>query len=141
MSPEIKELTEQYFIKQATRFLTEFGEFYPFAATINLNNEMEPVGVSFNDDDYPDAEDVVTEFENTLKAQFNNKAILSAAICTDITFTSDDDEEEEIDALHIRYQNSARDSVDVFVTYAIDEENTIFFSEPFEEEGTLDLFN
>ena len=140
MSPETQRLIASYIIKQAEQFLLEFEGFFPFAAVINYAGEIVPMGAELDNEENPSAHDIILLFEQALKTQFQQKEIVYAAICADVSVEAPH-LVGEMDALEIRCQSITKESVNVYVPYYRDYKKNIIFLEPYEEEGNLDLLD
>lgn len=88
-------------ISQATYFLNEAGEFYPFGAILDADMRLRPIGF-FTKDEYPSSQEVLNELETAVKAGFENQQYRVAAIGVDVTIKDTTGDAGQISAMQIR---------------------------------------
>lgn len=123
---------------QAEMFLKEFGEFFPFATAIGLNNEVIPISI-YSEDEKPESITVINELEKAIMYFENKKRYKIVGICTDVLFKLDDNH-MKTDALELRIDGVGLNRINIYITYKI-ENNHIEFGEIYEKPGTLIIWD
>lgn len=67
----------------AQSLLDEQGEFYPFGAIIDNNQEVTYIGAS-NEDEYPSSHDLISLLDEAFRKELDNDAYSLCAICYDV---------------------------------------------------------
>ena len=138
MAPEILNLINKYFARQAAHLLKDFGEFYPFAAGIDKKGEIIPLSITFGEE-HPNPETVIEELERAFKSLLTEGRFSTFAICTDVLVTVPH-VSTKTGALEIRYQNSRMESYNIYIPYSLDQESLPVFLEAYSEPGSLHIF-
>lgn len=74
-------------LSQAKYFLHEAGEFYPFGAAINMQQQLRPVSF-FTGEEFPEAGEVLRLLEESLNKGITEKEYSMAAIGVDVNITN-----------------------------------------------------
>jgi hypothetical protein len=133
---EIQELLN-FLLPYAERMLSEHGEFYPYAAALDSDGELNAVGTDV-DDDSPDVGDVLLALHEGLRERAADGAIRATGIAADVTLT-DPDSGETTDAVQVELDHADADAVDIFVPYET-EPDGIKFGELVAAEGREPVF-
>lgn len=111
---EIQELLGAL-LPHAERMLSEHGEFYPYAMTLDSDGAIESVAPGIESDD-PDVSDVLVALHNGLREQAAEGSIRASGIAADVTLT-DPDSGETTDAVQLELDHADGDAVDIYVPY------------------------
>jgi hypothetical protein len=133
---EIQELLN-FLLPYAERMLNEHGEFYPYAAALDSDGELNAVGTDV-DDDSPDVGDVLLALHQGLRERAAEGAIRATGIAADVTLT-DPDSGETTDAVQVELDHAEADPVDIFVPYETEPEG-VKFGELVAAEGREPVF-
>ncbi len=133
---EIQELLGAL-LPHAERMLSEHGEFYPYAMTLDSDGAIEPVAPSIESDD-PDVGDVLVALHNDLREQAAEGSIRASGIAADVTLT-DPDSGVTTDAVQLELDHADGDAVDIYVPYETEGEG-IKFGELVAAEGREPVF-
>ncbi len=133
---EIQELLN-FLLPYAEQMLNEHGEFYPYAAALDSDGELNAVGADL-DDDSPDVGEVLLALHEGLRERAAEGAIRASGIAADVTLT-DPDSGETTDAVQVELDHAEADAVDIFVPYETEGEG-IKFGELVAAEGREPVF-
>jgi hypothetical protein len=133
---EIQELLN-FLLPYAERMLSEHGEFYPYAATLDADGELNAVGTDL-DTDSPDVGEVLLALHQGLRERAAEGEIRASGIAADVTLT-DPDSGETTDAVQVELDHAEADAVDIFVPYETEGEG-IKFGELVAAEGREPVF-
>ena len=133
---EIQEILN-FLLPYAERMLNEHGEFYPYAATLGADGELNAVATDV-DDDSPDVGEVLLALHVGLRERAAEGAIRASGIAADVTLT-DPDSGETTDAVQVELDHADADAVDIFVPYETEDEG-IKFGELVAAEGREPVF-
>ena len=133
---EIQELLN-FLLPYAERMLTQHGEFYPYAASLDGDGELSAVGVDV-DDDNPDVGELLIALHEGLRERAAEGSIRASGIAADVTLT-DPDSGETTDAVQVELDHADADAVDIFVPYETEGEG-IKFGELVAAEGREPVF-
>ncbi len=133
---EIQELLN-FLLPYAERMLSEHGEFYPYAAALDSDGELNAVGTDV-DDDSPDVGEVLLALHQGLRERAAEGEIRASGIAADVTLT-DPDSGETTDAVQVELDHAEADAVDIFVPYETEGEG-IKFGELVAAEGREPVF-
>jgi hypothetical protein len=133
---EIHELLN-FLLPYAERMLSQDGEFYPYAAALGSDGELNAVGTDL-DDDSPDVGAVLVALHEGLRERAAEGAIRASGIAADVTLT-DPDSGETTDAVQVELDHADADAVDIFVPYETEAEG-IKFGELVAAEGREPVF-
>lgn len=111
---EIQELLGAL-LPHAERMLSEHGEFYPYAMTLDSDGAIDSVAPAIESDD-PDVSDVLVALHNGLREQAAEGSIRASGIAADVTLT-DPDSGETTDAVQLELDHADGDAVDIYVPY------------------------
>jgi hypothetical protein len=111
---EIQELLN-FLLPQAERMLGEQGEFFPYAAAVEIDGSIEPVAPAVATDN-PDVGDLLIALHDDLRQQAAEGAIRASGIAADVSLT-DPDSGETTDAVQVELDHAAGDAVDIYVPY------------------------
>jgi hypothetical protein len=136
-SDEIQEILN-FLLPFAERMLNEHGEFYPYAAALDSDGELNAVGADVDDGDSPDVGEVLLALHEGLREQAAEGAIRASGIAADVTLT-DPDSGETTDAVQVELDHADAEAVDVFVPYET-EPDGIKFGELVAAEGREPVF-
>ncbi len=135
---EIQELLN-FLLPFAERMLSQNGEFYPYAAALGSDGELNAVGTDL-DDDSPDVGEVLVALHEGLRERAAEGAIRASGIAADVTLT-DPDSGETTDAVQVELDHADADAVDIFVPYETEGEGQgIKFGELVAAEGREPVF-
>jgi hypothetical protein len=133
---EIQELLN-FLLPYAEQMLNQHGEFYPYAAALDAEGELNAVGADV-DDDTPDVGELLLALHQGLREQAADGAIRASGIAADVTLT-DPDSGETTDAVQVELDHADADAVDIFVPYQTGGEG-IKFGELVAAEGREPVF-
>lgn len=119
---EIEQLLN-YLLPFAEQMLSQHGEFYPYAATMDAGGEVQAVSAA--GDERPDVGDVLLALHAELREQAAQGSIRASGIAADVTLT-DPDSGEEMDAVQLELDHAEADAVDVYVPYTNGDEGVEF---------------
>ena len=124
-------------IPMADKMLAEQGEFYPFAAAMDVSDNISPWSAQV-DQEHPSAQEV---FDKLVAGLRGSAAELKATgVCFDGRVTPPDSE-EETDAVCICLEDRDGEAIDVFVPYRIDSDSgEIEYGELFAVRGEPAVF-
>lgn len=109
-------------IRQARYYLENMGEFYPFGAIIDRQNNIKPLGVYFGEEN-PTSQLVIAHLEKAITERVNNGEYITGAIGIDVFITNS--EREKMTALEIREFSKEKTSVSHFI-YTKDQNKYLF---------------
>lgn len=122
----------------AQKMLGEHGEFFPFGATLAHDGAV--VGVMPHDSPDPEnLEGLIDVLVTGFKKRASDGEIRAAGLCIDVRVELED-QPEPVDAICVRLDHEDDAALDVYVPYATDESNALFYGEPFATEGELSVF-
>jgi len=133
---EIQELLN-FLLPYAEQMLNQHGEFYPYAAAVGSDGELNTVGTDL-DDDSPDVGELLLALHQGLRERAADGAIRASGIAADVTLT-DPDSGETTDAVQVELDHAEADPVDIFVPYETEAEG-IKFGELVAAEGREPVF-
>jgi hypothetical protein len=133
---EIEQLLN-YLLPFAERMLSSHGEFYPYAATMDVGGEVQAVSAA--GDERPDVGELLLTLHTELREQAAQGAIRASGIAADVTLT-DPDSGEERDAVQLELDHAETDAVDVYVPYKSGNEG-IEFGELVAAPGQAPIFS
>jgi hypothetical protein len=133
---EIQELLN-FLLPYAERMLIQHGEFYPYAAALDTEGELNAVGADL-EDDAPDVGELLVALHEGLREQAADGAIRASGIAADVTLT-DPESGETTDAVQVELDHADADAVDIFVPYETEGEG-IKFGELVAAEGREPVF-
>lgn len=111
-------------LNQASSFLKEFGEFYPFAIVIRSDGTLQPFSL-YEGKEHPSPDKYLKELENVLRSGFDLYDYDSFAIGINTTVNKAGN---KIDTIRIKLNYQRVDYEDCFVPYEINN-------------GTIDLLD
>jgi hypothetical protein len=109
-----------YLLPFAERMLSSHGEFYPYAATMDVGGEVQAVSAAADE-------------------QASRGAIRASGIAADVTLT-DPDSGDTTDAVQLELDHAETDAVDVYVPYTAGDEG-IEFGELVAAAGQAPIFS
>jgi hypothetical protein len=121
---EIQELLN-FLLPYAEQMLTQHGEFYPYAAALDSDGELNAVATDVDDDDSVDVTEVLLALHHGLRERAAEGAIRASGIAADVTLT-DPDSGETTDAVQVELDHADADAVDIFVPYETEGEGIKF---------------
>jgi hypothetical protein len=133
---EIQELLGAL-LPHAERMLSEHGEFYPYAMTLDSRGAIEPLAPAIESDD-PDVGDVLVALHSDLREQASEGSIRASGIAADVTLT-DPDSGETTDAVQVELDHADGDAVDIYVPYET-EGDAVKFGELVAAQGREPVF-
>jgi hypothetical protein len=136
-SDEIQEILN-FLLPYAERMLNEHGEFYPYAAALDSDGELNAVGADVDDDDSPDVGEVLLALHEGLRERAAEGAIRATGIAADVTLT-DPDSGETTDAVQLELDHADAEPVDIYVPYESAPEG-VKFGELVAAEGRQPVF-
>jgi len=99
-------------IKRVKELLLENDEYYPIAASVDLNGDTKSI-MYFGGNDNPLCEDVITEYLGILERKIENSEIRSYAIAYDVR-VSRNSESEKADAIAIKIKHIETEEVIIY---------------------------
>lgn len=110
------------------RFIEKMGGFYPFAISINKNNEVSSIG-AYEGNDFPKSRVLIDLLEKSIRSEISNNKILIAAICIDIfLYQTIEGVKKNKNAIEIRFLSDSDNKTEHLI-YEITENNNIKFKE------------
>jgi hypothetical protein len=118
---DILELLD-YSISFATKMLTDFQEFFPFAATINEEGFLVPTAY-LDSNERPLSNDLINKLELQLERQLSNRESRAYALTFDVKVKPANDTEAK-DAIAIRIKHVDQNDINVYYyTYLLTDRN------------------
>ena len=117
------QLLLNYLLPFAERMLSEHGEFYPDAATMDAGGEVEAVSAA--GDERPDVGELLATIHTELRERAAAGAIRASGIAADVTLT-DPDSGEVTDAVQLELDHAETEAVDVYVPYTSGDDGVKF---------------
>ena len=108
---------------QAKYFLEEAGEFYPFGACINSQNQLKPIGL-FLENEFPTSQEVLSELIKAIKKFLIDGSYTIAAVGIDVNISSN---ENKISALRIIIYNKVDQEKTYDFSYTLSVEKKVEF--------------
>jgi hypothetical protein len=133
---EIQEILN-FLLPYAEQMLNEHGEFYPYAAALDSDGELNAVATDV-EDETPDVGELLLALHQGLRERAAEGAIRASGIAADVTLT-DPDSGETTDAVQVELDHADADAVDIFVPYETEAEG-IKFGELVAAEGREPVF-
>jgi len=112
-----------YLLPFAEQMLSEHGEFYPYAATMDPGGEVQAVSAA--GDERPDVGELLLALHAELREQASQGAIRASGIAADVTLT-DPDSGRVTDAVQLELDHAETDAVDVYVPYTSGDDGVEF---------------
>lgn len=112
-----------YLLPFAEQMLSEHGEFYPYAATMDTGGEVQSVSAA--GDERPDVGELLLALHAELRDQASQGAIRASGIAADVTLT-DPDSGKVTDAVQLELDHAETDAVDVYVPYTSGDDGVEF---------------
>ena len=110
------------------RFIKKMGGFYPFAISINKNNEISSIG-AYEGNDFPKSQVLIDLLEKSIRSEISNNKILIAAICIDIfLYQTIEGLKIKKNAIEIRFLSASDIKIEHLI-YEISDNNSIKFIE------------
>ena len=122
----------------AEQMLDRFGEFLPFGAAMRTNGAVISVGADTGQERSP-SRDVIAVLEQGFAQQAEAGELRAAGICYDARIVPPG-QTEKTDAIAMRLQHLAGDTVDVFLPYKRGTLGGLKFGELFACVGSLHVF-
>jgi hypothetical protein len=88
-------------LEQATIFLKDAGEFYPFATIVDIQGNIKPMGVYFEDDN-PTSSLIIEKLTTAIKDGIQSRTYLCGAVGIDV-LVLEKGRSQKSDALEIRF--------------------------------------
>lgn len=105
--------------------MKDFGEFYPFAFALDVNDNIVPITTDPYVE-FPSIQAVISQLEEEIKISDVDSNYNSVAICLDILYTSSDST-KKTDALEIRIDQRDYKSYNIYVPYNKYTDNSVIF--------------
>ena len=113
-----------YAVDFANKLLTDYQEFYPFAATINLNGNI-IMESCLDGDDHPLSQDLITIFEPLLDNQLENCERRAYSLTYDVKVQKDDTN-YKTDAIAVKIKHAETTDITVYYfAYRLTEQNKV----------------
>jgi hypothetical protein len=123
----------------AQTMLREYGEFYPFGATMSSSGEIRHVGAKMEDDDQPPSQPLIDLLTETFKKQAATGELRAAGICYDV-LTVPPGEDRKRDAICCGLEHYSGKTVDVFVPCVKARDGDVQYGKVFSVKQTAQLF-
>ena len=106
--------------KQATSFLEDAGEFFPYGTIIKKDGAIVPIGV-YDDKEYLPSEEVIEILEKELSVNIKNKEVILAGIGVDVLVSDNDKNGETIkkNALMIKISTDGVNWTEDYYAYTL----------------------
>jgi hypothetical protein len=114
-----------YSLDFSEHLLLNFEEFYPFAAKINRNNKLIPVGFSDNDE-FPESQTVIDGLKDGLNVELDRTEIVVYSIAYDVS-VKNEKYTNPIDAIAIRICHQKLESEIIYYYAYLKKSNKINF--------------
>ncbi|PWV56222.1 hypothetical protein [Chitinophaga sp. S165] len=108
-------------IDQATAFLKEAGEFYPFGAAMDKNDELRPIGIYWGEE-HPDSKEMIDRLSEALWNGIVRGDYKMAAMGIDV-YISDDSSNGKTSAVEIRVVHHDGKVVRYYLPYKLTSSN------------------
>ncbi len=123
----------------AQRMLTKHGEFHPFAASMNNDGHVAPVG-GYTGDEHPASQEVIDLLVDGLRQRANQGEIKAAGICLDVRIIPPG-ETEKVDAICAQLEHENGEAADVYLPYKKGWLGRVRYGELFAAKRELSLFH
>ena len=111
----------------AKKLLLEFGEFLPFGAYINNNNELVPTAY-YDGDEFPLSETLIKGLKLSFEKKLNATQLLAYAITYDMQVTNEQ-YPNKIDTLLIKiFHSSTNETIDYYFPYLLQSKKIEFLN-------------
>lgn len=122
-----------YSVSFAEKLLLEFGEYYPFAAKVELSGDLTPFGIH-EGEEYPESQKVINELTAFLEDELNGSKIRAYCISYDVRVTNEK-YSSSIDTVLISFRHKGvKGMLNYYYPYIIDTDKKIEFKEPWGEQ-------
>lgn len=135
---DLVERLKESIISQAKSYLEQFGEFFPFGAVIDKNNNRSPLGVYLGDE-HPPSTEVIQNLEEAFKAGIQEGEYIAIAMGGDVR-TVPPGMKEKIDAIEIRVDVEDSGNINYYLPYEKLESGEYKYYDIFTNMGTLSLW-
>lgn len=132
MTQENIDSIRQLVIDQATAFLKDAGEFYPFGVAIDKNDELRPVGI-YIDDEQPESGTVIDRLGEALWKGIEQGDYRMVGMGIDV-YLPDDSPAGKTSAIEIRVLNEDL-FIRYYLPYRLDASNNPVYGEIIVEEN------
>ncbi len=122
----------------AHRMLSEYGEFYPYGGYVELDGQLQHVGVKDPTTEYPKSEDMITTLEELFRNMACAHECRATAIVCDVRAKPPGCSQKS-DAIQVRLDHVQGYSVEVFFPYRI-VNNEVCYGEIFSYKGNGAIF-
>lgn len=113
----------------AQQKLAEDGEFYPFAASVTTEGEVQAIAFDL-EDDFPTSDVVIEMLTEGIREAASQGEIRAAAICCDVRVVPPG-QTEKVDAICVGLEHIAGESLSVMLTYVRDDDGDYSWIELF----------
>ena len=101
----------------ADKMLADYGEFYPYATALTINNEIEDLGI-WRGNDYPKSKDVVKDLEEYLRKGVREGSYKATALVLNVSMRKDKDNGQQ-DSILLRMEHKSGLALDIFKPYQL----------------------
>jgi hypothetical protein len=120
-----------YAVDFAEKMLNDSGEFYPFAARIDINGELTGVGYEDNETDFPKSNKVIKKLTKILGSQLNNKEIKAYVLAYDVKVQTENSIDKSDAILIDIYHQEPNEIPKYYFTYFWNDNKELTFGESF----------
>jgi hypothetical protein len=102
----------------AKQMLSQYGEFYPFGATMTQNSQVEPVTghAGYEGGEHPETQAVIDLLTQALRQQAALGQVRAAGLCKDVR-TIAPGQTEKTDALCFQLEHQTGEALTVYIPY------------------------
>jgi hypothetical protein len=115
----------------AEKMLVEFGEFYPFGASISSDGELIPFGFKDDESDMPKSENVIEQLAEYFTKQLDNNEIRAYGIAYDVLVQPDESSQKTNAILVEIFHQDDKDIPEYYFPYSFAENGELIFGESF----------
>jgi hypothetical protein len=136
--PDLDELLTLLF-EFAQLMLRQSGEFYPFAAAVKRDGQIQSIGGNTGDE-HPLSQDLIVFLAESLKREAAEGKIRASGICTDVRIVPPGGTEKS-DAICALLEHEDGEAVEVFMPYRKTRSGNIKYSNIFATAVNADVFS
>ncbi len=116
--------------------LEKYGEFYPIAASIDLNDKK-TLNTVYDGDEHPKSADLILLLKAGFHQDINEKKVKAVGMCIDVKLVHDD---KKINALQFILEHESGESLNVYIPYTRSNSGELEYGEIFTEHKEREFF-
>src|SRR5262245_14201684 len=136
---EESEEVMNFLLQAAAVLLSKHGEFFPLGATMGLDEKVAAAAVD-EGEERPPSQRIIDSLLDVFRSLARKKQIKAAGIAYDVR-TLPPGSTEKVDAVAVRLDHQAGNSIVVMFPYRILPSREVRFGDPFAAKGPADVFH